>query len=310
MNFMPEAILKISNVKKVIKGRVIVSDISLEVNAGEIFGFLGPNGAGKTTTIRMITGLSKITEGNIFIDGHSVRTDFRNAIRDVGCIVENPQMYSYMSGLDNLRVIAKLYGNIDSSRINEVVAAVGLQDSIKRKVKTYSLGMKQRLGLAAAMLHKPKLLILDEPTNGLDPAGIKAMRELLRSLAQNNNLAIFVSSHILSEMQQMCDRVGIINNGRMITIKTIDELIGMAQENSNASIIVKTGDNAKAADIIGSLNIESSCEPDGVHASLPKERIPEIVSALAGANIAVYSLETSNSQSLEDVFMNLTQEGK
>lgn len=307
---MSTAVLRITNLKKVIGKRTIVSDISLDVNAGEIFGFLGPNGAGKTTTIRMITGLSKITEGNIFIYGHSVRTDFRKAVRDVGCIVENPQMYTYMSGLDNLRIFSKLYGNVDSARIKEVVSAVGLEDAIKRKVKTYSLGMKQRLGLAQALLHKPKLLILDEPTNGLDPAGIKAMRELLRELAQNEGLAIFVSSHILSEMQQLCDRVGIINKGRMIALKTIDELVNMSQDTNNSSIVIRTGDNAKSTGIITSLNIANSVEADGIHATVQKEKVPEIVSALTGAGIPVYSLETVNSQSLEDVFMNLTQEGK
>ncbi|MFO7161666.1 MAG: ABC transporter ATP-binding protein, partial [[Clostridium] cellulosi] len=222
---MVTPVLKTTNLKKCIGKRTIVEGISLELEPGEIFGFLGPNGAGKTTTIRMIVGLSKITEGNIYINGHSVRTEFREAMRDIGCIVENPEMYKYMSGLDNLKIFAKLYKGVDMDRINEVVKLVELEDAIKNKVKTYSLGMKQRLGIAQALLHRPKLLILDEPTNGLDPAGIRALRELLRRLCKEEGMTVFVSSHILAEMQQMCDRVGIINHGHMICVKTVEELI-------------------------------------------------------------------------------------
>jgi ABC-2 type transport system ATP-binding protein len=167
-----EAILKTVNLRKNIGKRTIVSDISLEINSGEVFGFLGPNGAGKTTTIRMIVGLSKITEGDVYVNGHSVRGNFTEAMRNIGCIVENPEMYKYMSGLDNLKMFANLYG-IERERIDEVVKIVDLQEAIRDKVKVYSLGMKQRLGIAQAILHRPKLLILDEPTNGLDPAGIR-----------------------------------------------------------------------------------------------------------------------------------------
>ena len=305
---MTTAVLKTANLKKVIGKRTIVSDIALELNAGEIFGFLGPNGAGKTTTIRMIVGLSKITEGNIYIDGHSVRSEFREAMRGVGCIVENPEMYKYMSGLDNLKIFAKLYEGVDQKRIDEVVKIVNLEKAIGDKVKTYSLGMKQRLGIAQALLHHPKLLILDEPTNGLDPAGIKEMRELLRGLSQKEGLTVFVSSHILGEMQQMCDRVGIINHGHMIMVKTVDELISMSQDDGRTKLLLRTGDNAKAAGVLTQAGISNSVKTDGIHVDTEKDRVPQIVTALAGAGVAVYGMDSTETQSLEDVFMKLTGE--
>lgn len=305
-----EAVLKTTGLKKDIGSRTIVHDIALELNKGEIFGFLGPNGAGKTTTIRMIVGLSKITEGNIFIGGHSVRSDFRAAMREVGCIVENPEMYKYMSGLDNLKIFARLYPNVDRKRIDEVVKIVDLEGAIKDKVKTYSLGMKQRLGVAQAILNRPKLLILDEPTNGLDPAGIKALRELLRSLAQNEGLTVLVSSHILSEMQQMCDRVGIINHGQMIMVKTVDELIGMSQNSGTKSLLLNTGDNSKAAELLAEQEISAQVEADGIHVDTQSERVPELVRVLVGADVDVYGMDSVEQHSLEDVFMKLTGEGK
>ena len=303
-----ETVLKTVNLKKIIGRRTIVSEISLDLSAGEIFGFLGPNGAGKTTTIRMIVGLSAITEGDVFVNGHSVRSDFRKAMLDVGCIVENPEMYKYMSGLDNLKIFAKLYG-IPRERIDEVVKIVELERAIKDKVKTYSLGMKQRLGIAQALLQRPKLLILDEPTNGLDPAGIKAMRELLRGLAEKEGMTVLVSSHILSEMQQMCDRVGIINHGHMVTVKTVDELINMTREEGKTELLVRTHDNAKAVKLLSDAGIESKPEADGIHVNTPSENVPQIVTTLAGAGIAVYGMD-SKEKSLEDVFMKLTEEVK
>jgi ABC-2 type transport system ATP-binding protein len=307
---MSETVLKTESLKKVIGKRTIVSDISLELKEGEIFGFLGPNGAGKSTTIKMIVGLSSITEGNIFISGYSVKHDFKEAMKNIGCIVENPDLYKYMSGLDNLRVFARMYEDVTEERINEVVKIVDLEAAIKDKVKTYSLGMKQRLGIAQALLHSPKLLILDEPTNGLDPAGIKEMRELLRKLATETGLTVFVSSHILGEMQQMCDRVGIINRGKIVTVKTVDELINMAQTGSTTSLIYKTDNNEKAMDILNENNIKNGLLGDGIHVEIEPEKVPEIVKLFTNANIGILAMDKKESQSLEDVFMVLTGEGK
>lgn len=219
-----KAVLELKNVSKIIGKVALVENISFKVNKGEIFGFLGPNGAGKTTTIKMITGLYNITEGEIYIDGHNVRTDFEKALNSVGAIIENPEMYGYLSGRDNLRLYARMHGVINKKRIDEVVNLVKLGNRIDDKVSRYSLGMRQRLGVAQALLHSPSLLILDEPTNGLDPMGIKELREMLRELAQKEGLSVLVSSHLLSEMELMCDRFGIIDSGNMIGIKTLEDI--------------------------------------------------------------------------------------
>ena len=307
---MTNTVLKIDNLKKVIGKRTIVSDISMELEAGEIFGFLGPNGAGKSTTIKMVVGLSKITEGDVFVNGCSVKDDFKGAMLNIGCIVENPDMYKYMSGIDNLRVFGKMYKGVDEARINEVVKIVDLERAIKDKVKTYSLGMKQRLGIAQALLHSPKLLILDEPTNGLDPAGIKDMRNLLKKLAKETGLTVLISSHILGEMQQICDRVCIINKGKIITVKTVEEIINMTVTDGKTVLLVKTDDNEKAASLLSGVNISCSVMSDGVHVETTNERVPEIITTLTTEGISVFGMDKQDAQSLEDVFMKLTGEGK
>lgn len=305
---MPETVLRTEDLRKDIGSKTIVSDINLDIHAGEVFGFLGPNGAGKTTTIRMIVGLSRITQGDIRINGNSVRSQFREAMRDVGCIVENPELYRYMSGLDNLKILARLYKRVGRERIDEVVRIVHLEDAIRDKVKTYSLGMKQRLSLAQALLHRPRLLILDEPTNGLDPAGIREMRTLFRSLAENGT-TVFVSSHILGEMQMMCDRVGIINHGRMVAVHTVEELTSLSA-GGGVQLLVRTNDNEEALRCITGRQIKASLDSDGVHVGTTPESVPELVRALVGANLDVYTMDTQNTRSLEDVFMKLTEEGK
>lgn len=307
---MTDCVLKTDKVKKVIGKRTIVSDISLELNRGEIFGFLGPNGAGKSTTIKMIVGLSRITEGSIYVGGRSVREDFKGAMRNVGCIVENPDLYKYMSGLDNLRLFAKMYDNITEARIREVVHIVDLERAIGDKVKTYSLGMKQRLGIAQALLHSPKLLVLDEPTNGLDPAGIREMRELLRGLAAQTGLTVFVSSHILSEMQQMCDRVCIINHGRIVTVKTVDELVRMAQQKGSTALLLETTDGSKALEVLTKAGYQASLAADGLHVTTARELVPPLVSALTKAEVGIYAMDRNEARSLEDIFMKLTGEGR
>ena len=181
---MSEEILKCNGIYKDIHGKAIIKDVTFDIKEGEILGFIGPNGAGKTTTIKLILGLQKITKGNIQINGYDVEKNFEKAIQKVGSIVENPDLYMYMSGYANLKLVANLYESVDKKRIDEVVKLVGLENRIKDKVSKYSLGMRQRLGIAQAILHKPNLLILDEPTNGLDPEGIKQVRELIVKLSK------------------------------------------------------------------------------------------------------------------------------
>ncbi len=216
-------IIELRNVSKKIRNKQIIDNLSFKVMAGEVLGFLGPNGAGKTTTIRMITGLMKVSSGEIIINGTNLKQDFEKAISQIGAIVENPELYKFLTGYENLMQAARLYKGVTKEKINQVVEMVGLKDHIHNKVKTYSLGMRQRLGIALCLLHDPKVLILDEPTNGLDPAGIKEIRHYLRKLAHENNLAILVSSHLLSEMEMMCDRIAIIQNGKLVNIQRVEK---------------------------------------------------------------------------------------
>lgn len=177
-------ILRLKNVSKTLGNKVVVNDISLDVYAGEIFGLLGPNGAGKTTTIRMLVGLLSITEGKILLNGVNIKKEFEQAISQVGAIVENPELYDYLTGYQNLIHFSRMSGNVSKERINDIIQIIGLENAIQAKVKTYSLGMRQRLGLGQALMHSPSILILDEPTNGLDPSGIREFRQLLIKLAK------------------------------------------------------------------------------------------------------------------------------
>jgi len=222
-----EPVLSVRGLKKSIGRKPIIRGVSFDVRAGEIFGFLGPNGSGKTTTIRMLVGLIRPTEGDILICGDSVRTNLDKALAHIGCIVENPEMYGFMTGWENLEHFARMQPGIPGERIAEVVEIVGLDQRIHDKVKTYSLGMRQRLGIAQALLCKPKLLILDEPTNGLDPKGIKELREFIRMLAEGG-MSLFISSHLLSEIQLMCDRVAIIAHGEVLAVGEVEELVSQA----------------------------------------------------------------------------------
>jgi len=215
-----ENVLEVSHLSKKIGGRDIIKNLSFSIKAGEIFGFLGPNGAGKTTTIRMMVDLIAMDEGTIQILGNDITKDREKTLAGIGAVVENPELYSYLSGLENLRQIARIRG-LGEDKIQEVVALVGLTGRIKDKMRKYSLGMKQRLGLAAALLSDPKLLILDEPTNGLDPNGIIEFRAILKRMAREKNMAVFVSSHILGEVQQLCDTVAFVENGEITAIESL-----------------------------------------------------------------------------------------
>lgn len=218
------AILEIKNINKFFGKRQIIFDNTFSVSEGEVFGFLGPNGAGKTTNIKMILGLLSIDSGEVSIGGHNINNEFEAALAMVSGIVENPEMYTYLSGRDNLKIYARARGVTDKALIDYAIERVGLQNRIDDKVKRYSLGMRQRLSIAMCLSHNPKLLVLDEPTNGLDPSGIKEVRDLLVSIAHKDNVGVFVSSHLLSEMQQMCDRICIINHGKIVGFRNMGEL--------------------------------------------------------------------------------------
>ncbi len=304
MNEAETPIVQLRNVSKKIGSKTIISQLSFDVPRGEVFGFLGPNGAGKTTTIRMMVGLMSITEGEIHIEGASVSRDFEKAIEHVGAIVENPEMYKFLTGYQNLMHYARMRNGIAKERIDEVVALVGLSNRIHEKVKTYSLGMRQRLGVAQALLHRPSLLILDEPTNGLDPAGIRELRDYLRKLSREENIAVVVSSHLLSEMELMCDKVAIIQNGKLIDVRAVkgDQLEGSAGiVQLEADPIEQALEIAKAFDD----SIDAAIQDGKLRVTLNREDIPKLNAQLVEAGIKVYSIQTTT-KSLEDTFLEMT----
>ncbi len=296
---MKKAIVQIKNLSKEIKGKKIVSDLSFDIFEGEVFGFLGPNGAGKTTTIRMMVGLMNISEGDVVINGHSIKSNFEDAIKNVGAIVENPELYKFLSGYDNLLQYARMDKNVTKEKIDEVVELVGLTGAIRQKVKTYSLGMRQRLGLAQCLLHDPKVLILDEPTNGLDPAGIREMRDHLQLLTKKKGMAIIVSSHLLAEMEMMCDRIGIIQQGKLIDVQTVTELT--TEDIQTYSIEVNN--NETALKVLSKHNAQLV---DGeIHIELTREDVPNVIELLVENHIRVYGFK-ANAKTLEDRFLEIT----
>ncbi len=220
----------------------VVDHLDLEVHRGDVFGFLGPNGAGKTTTIRMLVGLIKPTRGRAEILGYDIQRNYIKAINKVGALVETPQFYEYLSGRENLRILGTMSGGVDDKRIDEILDLVDLLDRGKDKVRKYSHGMKQRLGIAQALLSKPELIILDEPTSGLDPQGMKEIRDLIKNLTEMEQLTIFISSHLLHEVEQICNRVAIINLGKLITQRGIDKLF----EGEEEIIKVRVSDREEA----------------------------------------------------------------
>ena len=220
---MSNIVLECNHLWKKIGHHVIINDVSLKLHEGDILGFIGPNGAGKTTTIKLLVGLQFFNGGEVKINGYDLKKNFVSAISNVGAIIENPDLYMYLSGYDNLKIAADLH-KIPKTRILEVAKIVGLEDRLKDKVKKYSLGMKQRLGIAQAILHKPKILILDEPMNGLDPTGIKELKDLLKHLATKEKMAILISSHLLSELENLCTRICFLVKGQIILDEKIEEI--------------------------------------------------------------------------------------
>jgi len=269
---------------------------------------LGANGAGKSTTIKMLTGLITITSGDATICGHSVKFNFEKAMEHTGCIVEMPEFYGHLTGYQNLKFLAKLSGITDKNQIEKVVSIVGLQNRINEKVSKYSLGMKQRLGVAQALLNNPKLLILDEPTNGLDANGIREFRLLLKNLAQNEKIAILISSHILSEMQSLCDVIGIIDNGVLLETNKIDKIKNELLE--NGSVYIKCNAPNYAGKLINE-NYKLSVKvcKNKVLFKADETTIAKIIIELTHKNISVYGAGQVDA-SLEDIFLTVVNEGK
>jgi ABC-2 type transport system ATP-binding protein len=301
-------LLRIEGIKKTIRRKKILKGFSLTVDSGEIVGFLGPNGAGKTTTIKMILGLFSITEGKISICGHDVVTDFENAMKNVGGIVENPDLYKRMTGRENLEYFASMYENVNADNIDQVVKLVKMSERINDKVKRYSLGMCQRIGIAQALLHSPKLLVLDEPTNGLDPIGIKELRDLLKYLSKEAGVGVFISSHLLSEMELMCDRIYIIDNGEMIGQKTIAQVQEQPDDEVYSYTFV-TNDNQKTYEYFKELQANCEIENGSVNLVMKRSEIPAIVKALTAKDIEIYAMNQKQ-RTLEQDFISMTTGSK
>ncbi|MUV38474.1 Iron-chelate-transporting ATPase [Lentibacillus sp. JNUCC-1] len=301
---MTQTAMELMKVNKTIGSKHIIKDLSFTINKGEVFGFIGPNGAGKTTTIRMMVGLMKISEGDVRILGKSIKTNFKEAIREVGAIVENPELYPFMSGWQNLKHFARMIPGITDERIMDVVRLLGMEKPIKEKVGRYSLGMRQRLGIAQALLHKPSILILDEPTNGLDPAGIREIRKYIRRLAEEEEVAVIISSHLLSEIELMCDRIGIIKNGEMITTQYVQG----EEENAQKTFSLEVLPTEQALELLRTdLELETNVKDGLLSFNCEKDRMPVIIKKLVANDIDIYQVNMSNG-SLEDKFFDLIGE--
>ena len=297
-------ILECKNLCKVFGKKKILKNVSLKIEEGDILGFIGPNGAGKTTTIKLILGLQSITKGTVSINGYDIQNNFTKAIEKVGAIVENPDMYMYLSGYDNLKLVANLYKGITKERIDKVVKLVKMENRINDKVSKYSLGMRQRLGIAQAILHNPKLLILDEPTNGLDPEGIKEMRELLVKLAQEEKMAILISSHNLAELDNFCNKVCIIKNGEVIETSEISKIKNNARKSFK---IFETNNSEMTKKLINNIGLDfEKIDDKKIKINIDKDEVPELIKSLVENNIKIYEVKEEE-KTLEEAFFEKTR---
>jgi ABC-type multidrug transport system ATPase subunit len=300
-----EVVLSIRNLSKQYGKRMAVDNLSLDVRRGEIFGFLGPNGAGKTTTIRMALGLISPTGGSVDILGRDIASYRAEILPRVGALVETPALYLYLSGRDNLRAVGSALGGVPRARIDDVLELVGLQNRQKDRVRTYSLGMKQRLGVAIALLQDPDVLVLDEPANGLDPAGIVEMRDLMHQLSAADK-TVFISSHLLTEVQQICTRVAIINLGKLVTESTVEEL---TSSHGNYAVTLERAQEALALVQAQNWGREARLNEHGALITpAPANRGRELNLFLVQAGFVPDTIAQAT-QDLEEVFLRLTNGG-
>jgi len=309
MSHQQDVVLELDKVTKKVGKQTIVDQLSFEVKKGEIVGLLGPNGAGKTTTIRMIVGLIGMTGGEVLINGHSIRTSFSKAIARVGAIVENPEFYSYMTGWDNLKQYQRMVPTITVERMKQVVEIVGLSDAMNKKVKSYSLGMRQRLGIAQALMHSPSILILDEPTNGLDPAGIREMRDYLKEIAQQEGIAILVSSHLLSEMELMCSRVVVIQQGKFVREQLLGGTHPGQDSNVELNVMIRVNQLDQARQLLAGREdvqfIRMNEAMNELEVRCKDEALAQYIHQLSAQQISVYRI-VEVKRSLEDEFLSWT----
>ena len=293
-------IIATENLSKEYDGVYRVQDLDIRVKEGDIYGFLGPNGAGKSTTMKMLLGLVKPTSGTIEIMGKLFNEKNRKGIlQSVGSLIEAPSYYGHLTGHENMELIRRLL-DLPQKNIDEAIHIVRLENQMNKKVKNYSLGMKQRLGIAMALAREPKLLILDEPTNGLDPAGIEEMRGLIKTLPSKYGMTVMISSHILSEIDQMATVIGIINQGSLI----FQERMSVLDEQRKPQIILKTSDDDTAYRFLAKLNPQRTL--NGLQlGALTDEQTGAVVRELCSNNLSVYRVE-EHMESLEEIFLTLT----
>ena len=300
---MSNVMIETKNLTKTFKMSKVVDGLDLHIPKGEIYGFLGPNGAGKTTTIRMLLGLMKPSSGSVSIFGKDLKKDRLTILRKVGSLVESPSYYGHLSATENLELMRKIL-DLPKNRINEVLSIVRLEKEANRPVRGFSLGMKQRLGIASSLLAKPELLILDEPTNGLDPSGMIEMRELLISLPKEYGMTVLISSHLLSEIEQMATQVGIISKGNLIFQDSIDKLRKQAKH----TVQLKTNNNSLAAKQLLAQGIITQEVEGGLSLHVEEDRqIAHVVKSLVIKNIDIYRVE-AKAPSLEKIFLDMTRE--
>jgi len=297
------AVIKVENISKNFGTLKAVDNLSFEVEAGQVFGFLGQNGSGKSTTIRMLLSLIHPSSGSIELFGKSIQKNRASILEKVGAIIERPDLYPYLSATEHLQLFAKVRKQkIEASRITDTLTQVGLAHRAQDKVQTFSLGMKQRLGIAIALVHNPSLIILDEPTNGLDPQGIADIRALIQHLAKEEGKTVFVSSHLLSEIEQVANQILIIHQGKKMVEGVTKELL----DPEKRIVQIKTMDDAKALAIIVASNFSQYIlsRKEGIFLKLPTSTIPMLNESLVQSGIAVLGIETKNS--LEDYFLQIT----
>ncbi|QKE74083.1 ABC transporter ATP-binding protein [Arthrobacter citreus] len=298
-----DVVLELKNVNKTIKNQEIIKDISFDLRQGEVLGLLGPNGSGKTTTMRMIVGLMSITSGEIYIKGHSIKDHFKESIKHIGAMIETPAFYPFYSGYKNLMYFSRMLEGVSKKRVLEVIDLLGLSNAIHKKFSTYSLGMKQRLGIAQALLHNPSILILDEPTNGLDPAGVREIRDYLKRVAEVEQTAILLSSHLLSEIELICDRSIIIQNGQFVESIELNDQSG---EKLFIEVVVKTTIDfeSKFTNLDKKYKYEIMNNQSLIF-EIDEEEIPSLMRELVMAGVEIYYV-TRKKERLEDLFIQLT----
>lgn len=296
--------LEIQGLRKSLSGREIIKGIDLNLYEGEVLGLIGPNGAGKTTTIKMITGLYRKDAGKIYYEGQDYDDSFIKIKNNIGAIVENPDLFPFLSGREHLKQVAILYPGTTDADIDRVAHMLNLDKALDKKVKQYSLGMKQRLGIACMLLAKNNLLILDEPFNGLDPQGIRDLRKMLRDLAEQEGITVMVSSHILSEVQSLCDRIAMINQGEIVAEQKVSDISDSLLDNN---VKITTNDQKRLKEYFDARKIPNKVDKEAVVLACELNNINMLLKDLMEADFKIYSVEPVH-KNLEDMFIEIMQE--